>query len=126
MIVENPHTLATAIKIGNPYSWKNAEEARDQSKGVIEAVTDDEILEAYQHVASTEGIFCEPASAASLAGVIKKNKTKLFHRRPKADCLHPDRARIERPGPGGGVCSQKPMVLKPEMGEILKALKILN
>ncbi len=69
--VERPETIATAIRIGNPASWKSALEARDESGGRIEAVTDDEILNAYSLVASTEGIFCEPASAASVAGVIR-------------------------------------------------------
>ncbi len=69
--VANPQTIASAIRIGNPASWTRAEEARDTSGGVIEAVTDDEILEAYRILASQEGIFCEPASAASVAGLTK-------------------------------------------------------
>ncbi len=68
--VDRPETIATAIRIGNPASWQAAVEARDTSGGLIEAVTDDEILNAYALIASTEGIFCEPASAASLAGVL--------------------------------------------------------
>jgi threonine synthase len=78
--VENPETVATAIRIGNPASWKGAEAARDESGGLINAVTDDEILDAYKFIASREGIFCEPASAASLAGVIKLSKQKFFSR----------------------------------------------
>ncbi len=69
--VRNPETVATAIRIGNPASWKAAETARDESGGVIEAVTDEEILEAYRLVASLEGVFVEPASAASIAGLSK-------------------------------------------------------
>ncbi len=69
--VEKPETVATAIRIGNPASWKGAENARDESGGRIEAVTDQEILDSYRMIASREGIFCEPASAASLAGVRK-------------------------------------------------------
>jgi threonine synthase len=65
--VEKPETIATAIRIGNPASWCYALGARDESNGVIEAVTDDEILEAYRFLAR-EGLFCEPASAASFAG----------------------------------------------------------
>jgi len=76
--VENPETVATAIRIGNPASWKGAVGARDESGGLIDAVTDDEILEAYKFIASREGIFCEPASAASLAGVIKLSKQHYF------------------------------------------------
>lgn len=69
--VENPETIATAIRIGNPASWDGAREAIDQSNGLIDAVTDEEILEAYHLVASLEGVFCEPASAASVAGLKK-------------------------------------------------------
>ncbi|MDA8091290.1 MAG: threonine synthase [Nitrospiraceae bacterium] len=72
--VAHPETIATAIRIGNPASWTGAQNAVTQSGGRIEAVTDDEILEAYRLVASTEGIFCEPASAASIAGVLKLAK----------------------------------------------------
>lgn len=67
--VEHPETIATAIRIGNPASWSLAAAARDESGGLIEAVTDDEILAAYRDVANLEGVFCEPSSAASLAGV---------------------------------------------------------
>jgi threonine synthase len=70
-LVEHPETVATAIRIGNPASWSLATAARDESGGRIEAVTDDEILAAYRDVARLEGIFCEPSSAASLAGVAK-------------------------------------------------------
>lgn len=69
--VENPQTFATAIRIGNPASWKGALKARDESNGVIGMVTDHQIRLAYQKLADFEGIFCEPASAASLAGVVK-------------------------------------------------------
>ncbi len=70
-VVENPETLATAIRIGNPASWKSAEAARDESGGVIDMVSDEEIVDAYRFLAENEGVFCEPASAASVAGVIK-------------------------------------------------------
>jgi threonine synthase len=65
--IENPQTLATAIKIGNPASWKGAEAARDESGGAIEAVSDAEILSAYQMLSRLEGVFVEPASAAGVA-----------------------------------------------------------
>lgn len=68
-VVSNPETVATAIRIGNPASWKRAVRARDESGGRIEAVSDDEILAAQRLLASREGIFCEPASAASIAGL---------------------------------------------------------
>ncbi len=72
--VERPQTIATAIRIGKPASWEGAVGARDQSGGVIEAVTDSEILAAYRLLAATDGIFCEPASAAGVALLLKKAK----------------------------------------------------
>jgi threonine synthase len=69
--VENPQTVATAIRIGNPASWQRAAAARDESGGLIEAVSDEEILSAQHYLASAEGIFCEPASAAPVAGLRK-------------------------------------------------------
>ncbi len=71
-VVAKPSTVATAIRIGNPASWQYALEAREQSGGVIEAVTDREILAAYRLLASQEGVFVEPASAAGVAGLLKK------------------------------------------------------
>lgn len=70
-VIENPETVATAIRIGNPASWKKAEAARNESGGIIDMVSDDEILAAQNILASEAGIFGEPASAASLAGLIK-------------------------------------------------------
>ena len=75
--IMNPETLATAIRIGNPASWGKAEAARDESNGMINYVTDDEIVKAYKLIASCEGVLAEPASAASVAGLIKvKNQVK--------------------------------------------------
>jgi threonine synthase len=71
--VSSPQTVATAIRIGNPASWKAAVAARDESKGAIDAVTDAEILEAYTMLSATEGVFAEPASAASVAGLGKSD-----------------------------------------------------
>jgi len=70
--VDNPETIATAIRIGNPASWQQAVDARDESGGLIDSVTDEEILSAYRLVAGKEGIFVEPSSAAGIAGLIKK------------------------------------------------------
>jgi threonine synthase len=69
--VEHPETIATAIRIGNPASWDLAVAARDDSGGRISAVTDDQILHAYRELSRLEGVFCEPASAASVAGIIE-------------------------------------------------------
>ncbi len=77
--VEDPQTVASAIRIGNPASWRFAEAARDESGGAIGSVTDDEILEAYRLLAQEEGIFCEPASAASLAGLFKHSAPGTQH-----------------------------------------------
>ncbi len=73
-----PETIATAIRIGNPASWKGAIAARDESGGLIGMVSDEEILNAYRLVSSTEGIFCEPASAAGIAGVIRLSSEGFF------------------------------------------------
>jgi threonine synthase len=70
-IVDDPETVATAIRIGNPASWDGAIKARDSSGGRIEAVSDEEILSAYRLLSSSVGVFCEPASAAGVAGILK-------------------------------------------------------
>lgn len=72
--VLKPETIATAIRIGNPASWRQAEEARDESGGCIKAVSDEEILVAYKLLAEKEGVFCEPASAVSVAGLLKNKE----------------------------------------------------
>ncbi len=82
--VSDPQTIATAIKIGNPASWKSAVAARDESGGLISTVTDAEILDAYKMLASVEGVFCEPASAASVAGVAKLVREGYFVREMQA------------------------------------------
>lgn len=82
-----PETIATAIRIGNPASWTQAESARDESKGCIDCVTDEEIVEAYKLIASCEGILAEPASAASVAGLIKANKLNLVEEGSKIVCV---------------------------------------
>jgi threonine synthase len=77
-VVEDPQTVASAIRIGNPASWRSAVAARDQSNGAIDSVTDEEILEAYRRMAREEGVFCEPASAASVAGLVKAVSSGAF------------------------------------------------
>jgi L-threonine synthase (EC 4.2.3.1) len=85
--VENPHTVATAIRIGNPASWKGAMAAKEESGGLIDTVTDEEILAAQRMLAEEEGIFVEPASAASVAGVLKKAREGLFQGRETVVCV---------------------------------------
>ncbi|WP_308634742.1 threonine synthase [Paenibacillus silvisoli] len=76
--IAEPETIATAIRIGNPASWKTAVAAAEESNGQINYVTDEEILHAYKLIASREGIFAEPASAASIAGVLKLKREGAF------------------------------------------------
>jgi threonine synthase len=85
--VAEPATVATAIRIGNPASWSAAVEARDASGGAIEAVSDEEILDAYRYLASCEGIFCEPASAASVAGLRSRAKRGLVDGLTRVVCV---------------------------------------
>ncbi|MCD6093651.1 MAG: threonine synthase [Candidatus Omnitrophica bacterium] len=82
--VKDPKTIATAIRIGNPASWKGAEQARDESRGLIESVSDEQILAAYKLLAEKEGVFVEPASAASVAGVINLSKRGYFKRKAQS------------------------------------------
>lgn len=128
--VKHPKTIATAIKIGDPASWKQAVEARDESGGLIDTVTDREILSAYKLLAGKEGVFVEPASAASVAGVLKLARAGYFKHAGAADpqatvvCIltghglkDPDRA----------IASvRKPKVLKADLKVILKEMGFLR
>lgn len=86
-IFEHPETIATAIRIGNPASWQKAVAARDESGGLIDKVTDEEILNAYSLLAKSEGIFAEPASCAPIAGIIKKYNEGLFKEGDTVVCI---------------------------------------
>ncbi len=106
-VCEKPETIATAIRIGNPARWQEAVRAIEESQGRIEAVTDDEIIEAYRELSSVEGIFCEPASAASYAG-LKKLAAEGFFGDSKCTVVatltghglkDPDRAVVTAPEP---------------------------
>lgn len=85
--VENPQTIATAIRIGKPASWKGAVAAKEESGGLIDAVTDEEILAAYKFLARQEGVFCEPASAAGVAGIFKLAREKRLPRDKRIVCI---------------------------------------
>ncbi|MCR4418818.1 MAG: threonine synthase [Clostridia bacterium] len=85
--VENPETVATAIRIGNPASWDKAVRAYQESGGLIETVTDEEILAAQKRLASEEGVFAEPASAASVAGVLKLGQRGFFRPEEAVVCV---------------------------------------
>lgn len=119
-IVKKPETIATAIRIGNPASWERAVEARDKSKGAIEMVSDREILAAYKLLADNEGVFVEPASAASVAGLIKKAKEGSLSRKPKIVCIltghglkDPDRAIAT---------IKKPKILNADLKAVVKEI----
>ena len=86
-VIENPQTIATAIRIGNPANWKKAEEAVRESGGLIGAVSDDEILAAYKALADLEGVFVEPASATSVAGLVKLKKDGYFQKMDKTNSI---------------------------------------
>jgi len=85
-VVEEPSTIATAIRIGNPASWTKADRARDESNGRIDAVTDREILAAYRLLARSEAVFVEPASAASVAGLLKSHAAGLIEPGQRVVC----------------------------------------
>jgi threonine synthase len=85
--VDNPETVATAIRIGNPASWQKAVAARDESGGVIDMVSDEEIMAAYKIMAGKEGIFGEPASAASLAGLLKLSRQGMDLSKKRVVCV---------------------------------------
>lgn len=119
-IIERPETIATAIRIGNPASWKKAEEARDESGGLIDMVSDQEILSAYKLIAEMEGIFCEPASAASIAGVIKKNNEGMFREGDTIVCTLTGHG-LKDPESAIKV-SEQPITLPVSLNEVLKVL----
>lgn len=106
--VTRPQTIATAIRIGNPASWAHAEAARDESGGVINAVTDREILAAYHMLAACEGVFVEPASAASVAGLLSRHRQGLLDPGQRVVCTvtgnglkDPEWALLSAPAPIG-------------------------
>jgi len=86
-VVKDPKTVATAIRIGSPARWKEAEAAVKESAGRIDTVNDEQIIDAYRMLAVKEGIFVEPASAASVAGILKLNKQNYFTKGSKIVCI---------------------------------------
>lgn len=85
-VVAEPRTVATAIQVGNPASWQRALAARDESGGAIEAVSDEQILDAYRMLAREEGVFCEPASAAGVAGLLAGRRSGLVEAGARVVC----------------------------------------
>jgi threonine synthase len=119
--VQNPETIATAIRIGNPASWKGAVAARDESGGIIDSITDEEIIDAYKFIASRQGIFCELASAASLAGVIKLSKQGYFRKGETVVCTLTGNG-LKDPDAVIKI-SQRPPKVKADISEVEKALQ---
>ncbi len=118
--IKNPETIATAIRIGNPASWKQAENARDESGGLIDMVSDREILNAYKLLAEKEGIFAEPASAASIAGLLKLLRKKYFKQPGKIVCILTGHGLKD---PDQAIKSVKaPKTVKPNLKVILKEI----
>jgi len=119
-VVEKPRTIATAIRIGNPASWKGAEAAASESMGEINLVTDEEIVEAYRMIAGLEGIFCEPASAASVAGVIKLSRQGTFRRGDVVVCTLTGHGLKDVET--AMTVSQKPITIKAQFEDVVKVL----
>lgn len=118
---ENPETIATAIRIGNPASWDKAVSARDESGGSIQAVSDEKILEAYKLLSNQEGIFAEPRSAASLAGIIQSVEKGEIKKGSRVVCIltgnglkDPDTCLIQ---------VQKPKSIPADISSVLNLLK---
>lgn len=119
-VVDKPRTIATAIRIGNPASWKAAVEAAAESKGEINLVTDDEIVDAYRMIAGLEGVFCEPASAASVAGVVKLNRAGYFRGGETIVCTLTGHG-LKDPDVAMTV-SHKPTTVKARLDDVVKIL----
>ena len=133
--VKDPKTIATAIKIGNPASWKQALAAKTESGGLIDSVSDDEILAAYKLLVSKEGVFAEPASAASVAGILKLAKNGYFNAVRNTLACSAGRQNAVRTrivcvltghglkDPDRAIASvEKPRVVEPKMDMILKEM----
>ena len=120
-IVEKPETIATAIRIGNPASWKQAVNAAKESNGFIDIVTDDEIIEAYRTLHQSEGIACEPASAASVAGLIKSAKLNRISPESTVVCVLTGNG-LKDPDSAIKYSQQEQIEVNPELKEISKLL----
>ncbi|MEE8240010.1 MAG: threonine synthase [Nitrospirales bacterium] len=121
-VIEDPQTVATAIRIGNPASWEGAKRAVAESSGSIGMVTDEEILQAYSLVAAEEGVFCEPASAASVAGLIKMSRTGLLSEGDQVVCTLTGHG-LKDPDTAVGV-APRPATVKASRDEVVRLLKV--
>ncbi len=122
--IEKPETIATAIRIGNPASWKGATQARDESGGLIDSVTDQEISWAYRFIAEKEGVFAEPASAAAVAGIAKLARKKYFRDEPGAQIV----ATLTGSGlkdPDYALSfDDRPVLVEPRMEAVMKVIDL--
>ena len=120
-IIEKPETIATAIRIGNPASWKQAVNAAQESGGFIDMVTDEEIINAYKVLHQSEGIACEPASAASVAGLIKSAKANKISPESTIVCVLTGNG-LKDPDSAIKYSEQEKLEVKPDLKEISKLL----
>lgn len=121
-VVEDPHTIATAIRIGRPANWQSALQVLEASTGMIDSVTDEEIIRAYRLVAEEEGVFCEPASAASVAGVMKMSEAGQFNSGDTVVCTLTGHG-LKDPEAAIAV-SRKPITVKAAREDVVAALRV--
>ncbi|MDM5321354.1 threonine synthase [Bacillus altitudinis] len=121
-VIEQPETVATAIRIGNPASWKQAVAAADESNGKIDEVTDEEILNAYQLIAREEGVFAEPGSCASIAGVLKQVKSGEIKPGSKVVAVLTGNG-LKDPNTAIDISQIKPVTLDADEDQILEHLE---
>jgi len=121
----NPETVATAIRIGNPASWQGAVNAANESHGQINYVTDDEILDAYRQIAAKEGVFAEPASAASIAGVMKLHREGYFKGGETVVCVLTGNG-LKDPNNAIKVVDSAPVVVPDTEEAVMEAIRKLE
>lgn len=124
-VFEKPETVATAIRIGNPASWELANSALNESEGTILAVTDEEILEAYQLIASREGVFAEPGSCASIAGVKKQIENGSLKKGTTIVAVLTGNG-LKDPDTAIEVNKDQPMLSRDQFDQLLADLKVGN
>lgn len=120
-VFENPETIGTAIRIGNPASWKQAVNARDESKGTIDEITDEQMIEAYQWMAKNEGIFAEPASNSSVAGLFKALKNNQVELGSQVVCVLTGNG-LKDPNTAIEYSDISPTVLENDEATVVKAI----
>ena len=121
-VVEQPQTVATAIRIGNPASWSSALKAVEESSGAIDMVSDEEILQAYATTAATEGVFCEPASAASVAGMAKLHRAGVLREGETVVCTLTGHGLKD--ADTAISISKQPLTVKATLEDVARLLKV--